>query len=40
LRGALALAGYWNGAKDSTATPEWLYNQLDSEFHFDFDPVL
>ncbi len=38
MRGALALAGYWNGAKDSTATPEWLYNQLDSEFHFDFDP--
>jgi site-specific DNA-methyltransferase (adenine-specific) len=23
---------------DDWATPEWLYRQLDSEFHFDLDP--
>lgn len=23
---------------DHWETPEWLYKQLDSEFHFDFDP--
>lgn len=24
--------------KDDRATPEWLYNKLDKEFNFDFDP--
>lgn len=23
---------------DNWATPKWLYDQLDAEFHFDFDP--
>ena len=23
---------------DDWATPEWLYRELDDEFHFDFDP--
>jgi phage N-6-adenine-methyltransferase len=23
---------------DDWATPEWLYKELDAEFHFDFDP--
>lgn len=38
MRGALALAGYWNGAKDASTTPKWLYDDLNAEFHFDFDP--
>lgn len=25
-------------ASDDWATPDWLYNQLDAEFNFDFDP--
>lgn len=37
-KGALAFAGYEKGAKDSTATPKWLYDTLNNEFHFDFDP--
>jgi hypothetical protein len=37
-KGALAFAGYKKGEKDSTATPPWLYKELDDEFHFDFDP--
>lgn len=36
--GALALAGHKRGQKDSTATPTWLYKELDDEFHFDCDP--
>jgi len=29
-----------DGAENSDhwATPKWLYNKLDAEFHFDFDP--
>ncbi len=29
-----------SGAKDDDhwQTPQWLYDQLDAEFHFDFDP--
>lgn len=37
-KGALALAGYFRGLKDNTATPKLLYEQLDAEFHFDYDP--
>ena len=38
MRRALALAGYFKGLKDSTTTPKWFYDELNSEFHFDFDP--
>ena len=27
-----------NEASDHWATPKWLYNKLDNEFNFDFDP--
>ncbi len=27
-----------NIATDDWETPEWLYNELDKEFNFDFDP--
>ena len=27
-----------NDASDHWATPRWLYDKLDQEFHFDFDP--
>lgn len=26
------------GKKDNSPTPKWFYQELDKEFHFDFDP--
>lgn len=28
----------WLETSDHWATPKWLYDKLDQEFHFDFDP--
>lgn len=28
----------WLEISDHWATPKWLYDKLDAEFHFDFDP--